>query len=189
MSSVTRRRTTGGPRQLSGDYRIRTDGCRDMGIGSDDADVAFLPVSLAMAHTRAVREAIGEGTRVPSMTAFTERMMREGGLFTDFRARLRQPPPDGQEREWGRGAGGGPRPRRADTGAEALGGPRGAEAPLARPRRQTSRVLAHDSQRVKSQRGAPSVFSTAVVVASNPTNIPSWTPCGCSRAIRFPRSR
>lgn len=51
------------------------------------ADVAFLPVTLALAHTRAVREAIGAGARVLSMTAFTERMMREGGLFTDFRAR------------------------------------------------------------------------------------------------------
>ena len=51
------------------------------------ADVAFLPVTLALAHTRAVREAIGHGARVLSMTAFTERMMREGGLFTDFRAR------------------------------------------------------------------------------------------------------
>ena len=52
-----------------------------------EADVALLPVSLAMAHTRAVREAIGAGARVLSMTAFTERMMREGGLFTDFAAR------------------------------------------------------------------------------------------------------
>lgn len=51
------------------------------------ADVVFLPVALAMAHTRAVREAIGAGARVVSMTAFTERMMREGGLFTDFAAR------------------------------------------------------------------------------------------------------
>ncbi len=51
------------------------------------ADVVFLPVALAMAHTRAVREAIAEGARVVSMTAFTPRMMREGGLFTDFRAR------------------------------------------------------------------------------------------------------
>ena len=51
------------------------------------ADMVFLPVTLAMAHTRAVREAIGAGARVLSMTAFTERMMREGGLFTDFRAR------------------------------------------------------------------------------------------------------
>ena len=51
------------------------------------ADVVFLPVTLAMAHTRAVREAIGAGARVLSMTAFTERMMLEGGLFTDFRAR------------------------------------------------------------------------------------------------------
>ncbi len=52
-----------------------------------DADVVFLPVSLAMAHTRSVRQAIGAGARVLSMTAFSERMMREGGLFTDFAAR------------------------------------------------------------------------------------------------------
>ena len=51
------------------------------------ADVVFLPVTLAMAHTRAVRQAIRAGARVLSMTAFTERMMHEGGLFTDFRAR------------------------------------------------------------------------------------------------------
>jgi 2,5-dihydroxypyridine 5,6-dioxygenase len=51
------------------------------------ADVVFLPVTLAMAHTRAVREALRSGSRVVSMTAFTEGMMREGGLFTDFRAR------------------------------------------------------------------------------------------------------
>ena len=51
------------------------------------AAMVFLPVTLAMAHTRAVREAIGAGARVLSMTAFTERMMREGGLFTDFPAR------------------------------------------------------------------------------------------------------
>lgn len=51
------------------------------------ADVVFLPVTLAMAHTRAVLEAIRGGCRVVSMTAFTERMMCEGGLFTDFRAR------------------------------------------------------------------------------------------------------
>ena len=51
------------------------------------ADVVFLPVTLALAHTRAVREAIAAGARVLSMTAFTERMMREGGLFTDFSAR------------------------------------------------------------------------------------------------------
>ncbi len=50
-------------------------------------DVVFLPVSHAMAHTRAVREAIGAGARVVSMTAFTTRMMVEGGLFTDFEAR------------------------------------------------------------------------------------------------------
>ncbi len=51
------------------------------------ADVVIMPVTLALSHTRAVREAIGQGTRVLSMTAFTERQMREGGLFTDFQAR------------------------------------------------------------------------------------------------------
>jgi leucyl aminopeptidase (aminopeptidase T) len=51
------------------------------------ADVVFLSVDLAMAHTRAVREAIGHGARIVSMTAFTDRMMTEGGLFTDFRGR------------------------------------------------------------------------------------------------------
>ncbi len=51
------------------------------------ATVVFLPVTLAMAHTAAVRNAITGGSRVVSMTAFTERMMREGGLFTDFGAR------------------------------------------------------------------------------------------------------
>jgi leucyl aminopeptidase (aminopeptidase T) len=51
------------------------------------ADVIFLPVSLALAHTVAVREAIAAGARVLSMTAFTPRMMREGGLFADFAAR------------------------------------------------------------------------------------------------------
>jgi leucyl aminopeptidase (aminopeptidase T) len=50
----------------------------------DGADVVFLPVTLALAHTRAVREAIQGGSRVLSMTAFTHRMMREGGLFADF---------------------------------------------------------------------------------------------------------
>jgi leucyl aminopeptidase (aminopeptidase T) len=51
------------------------------------ANAVFLPVTLAMAHTAAVRRAIDGGSRVVSMTAFTERMMREGGLFTDFGAR------------------------------------------------------------------------------------------------------
>ncbi len=51
------------------------------------ARVVIMPVTLALAHTRAVREAIGEGARVLSMTAFTERMMRSGGLMADFPAR------------------------------------------------------------------------------------------------------
>ena len=52
-----------------------------------EAAVPSLPVARAREYARAVREAIGHGARVLSMTAFTERMMREGGLFTDFRAR------------------------------------------------------------------------------------------------------
>ena len=55
--------------------------------GLAGADVVFLPIAHALAHTRAVGEAIERGARVLSMTAFSERMMREGGLFTDFRAR------------------------------------------------------------------------------------------------------
>ena len=51
------------------------------------ADVIFLVVTHSLAHTRATREAIGSGARVVSMSAFTERQMREGGLFADFRAR------------------------------------------------------------------------------------------------------
>ncbi len=52
-----------------------------------EADVIYLPVTFAMAHTVAVRKAIAEGARVVSMSAFTERMMEEGGLFADFAAR------------------------------------------------------------------------------------------------------
>lgn len=51
------------------------------------ADVLFLPVTHALAHTAATRHAISQGARVVSMSAFTERMMREGGLFADFRER------------------------------------------------------------------------------------------------------
>jgi len=51
------------------------------------ADILFLPVTHALSHTRATREAIAAGARVVSMSAFTERMMCSGGLFTDFRAR------------------------------------------------------------------------------------------------------
>jgi leucyl aminopeptidase (aminopeptidase T) len=51
------------------------------------ADVVFLPVTRALSHTQATRDAIAAGARVVSMSAFTERMMRGGGLFTDFHAR------------------------------------------------------------------------------------------------------
>ncbi len=51
------------------------------------ANVVFLIVSLALSHTRACRDAIKSGARVVSMSAFTERMMKEGGLFADLRGR------------------------------------------------------------------------------------------------------
>lgn len=51
------------------------------------ADVIFLPVTHALSHTAAVRSAVAEGARVISMSAFTERMMDEGGLFADFATR------------------------------------------------------------------------------------------------------
>lgn len=50
-----------------------------------NSDAAFLVVTHALAHTKAVKDAIGCGTRVVSMTAFTEGMMKSGGLFTDFK--------------------------------------------------------------------------------------------------------
>ena len=51
------------------------------------SDVVFLPITHALTHTRATREAIGAGARVLSMTAFTPRQMEYGGLMADFRAR------------------------------------------------------------------------------------------------------
>jgi leucyl aminopeptidase (aminopeptidase T) len=51
------------------------------------ARVIFLPVTHALSHTCATREAIAAGARVVSMSAFTERQMREGGLFADLRGR------------------------------------------------------------------------------------------------------
>jgi leucyl aminopeptidase (aminopeptidase T) len=51
------------------------------------ADVVFLVVYHSLAHTAATRRAIAAGARVVSMSAFSERQMREGGLFTDFMAR------------------------------------------------------------------------------------------------------
>ena len=56
-------------------------------VAMANADVIFLVVTHSLAHTRATREAIAGGARVVSMSAFTERQMREGGLFADFRAR------------------------------------------------------------------------------------------------------
>ena len=51
------------------------------------SDVVFLPITHALAHTRATREAIGAGARILSMTAFTPGQMEKGGLMADFRAR------------------------------------------------------------------------------------------------------
>jgi leucyl aminopeptidase (aminopeptidase T) len=53
----------------------------------ENADVIFLPVKHALSHTDATRQAIAAGARVVSMSAFTERMMRSGGLFADFSGR------------------------------------------------------------------------------------------------------
>lgn len=51
------------------------------------AAVVIMPVTQALSHTRAVREAISGGARVLSMTAFTENMMESGGLMANFRER------------------------------------------------------------------------------------------------------
>jgi leucyl aminopeptidase (aminopeptidase T) len=48
-------------------------------------DCIIMPVSKSLSHTDAVRQAIQQGARVISMTAFTENQMIEGGLFADFR--------------------------------------------------------------------------------------------------------
>ena len=52
-----------------------------------EADVIFLVVTHALSHTRATRSALEGGAKVVSMSAFTERQMKEGGLFADFPAR------------------------------------------------------------------------------------------------------
>ncbi len=52
-----------------------------------EADVIFLFVTHALSHTRATRSALEGGAKVVSMSAFTERQMKEGGLFADFPAR------------------------------------------------------------------------------------------------------
>lgn len=59
----------------------------EVAVAMRRAGVIFMPITLALSHTQAVREAIGMGARVLSMTAFTERMMNEGGLMADFEAR------------------------------------------------------------------------------------------------------
>jgi len=43
-------------------------------------------VSKSITHTRAVKEATAAGARILVMTAFTERLMLEGGIEADFRA-------------------------------------------------------------------------------------------------------
>lgn len=47
-------------------------------------DCIIMPVSKSLSHTNAVRQAIQQGARVLSMSAFTENQMIEGGLFADF---------------------------------------------------------------------------------------------------------
>ncbi|MFQ5895750.1 MAG: leucyl aminopeptidase, partial [Nitrospinota bacterium] len=48
------------------------------------ADVVLLPVSKAIAHSAATKEALAAGARVLSMTAFTEEQLIGGGIEADF---------------------------------------------------------------------------------------------------------
>jgi 2,5-dihydroxypyridine 5,6-dioxygenase len=50
------------------------------------ADVVIMPVTYSLSHTPATRKAAATA-RVVSMAAFTEGIMKSGGLFADFRAR------------------------------------------------------------------------------------------------------
>lgn len=50
------------------------------------ADVIFTPVKRSITHTDAVKNAVKAGARGIMMTAFTERMLIEGGIEADFEA-------------------------------------------------------------------------------------------------------
>jgi leucyl aminopeptidase (aminopeptidase T) len=48
------------------------------------ADVALLPVSYSVSHSKGVREAMSSGTRVVGLPAFTKDMLVRGGIEADF---------------------------------------------------------------------------------------------------------
>lgn len=48
------------------------------------ADVIFTPVTYSITHTRAVKEACENGSRIIAMTDFREHMLIKGGLEADF---------------------------------------------------------------------------------------------------------
>jgi leucyl aminopeptidase (aminopeptidase T) len=48
------------------------------------ADVALLPVSYSISHSKGLREAMSSGTRVVSLVALTKDMMVRGGIEADF---------------------------------------------------------------------------------------------------------
>lgn len=49
-----------------------------------EADVIFLPVSVSIAHSSAVKAALTGGARVVAMSAFTDELMYKGGIEADF---------------------------------------------------------------------------------------------------------
>jgi leucyl aminopeptidase (aminopeptidase T) len=49
-----------------------------------EADVIFLPVSVSISHSSAVKAALANGARVIAMSAFTEEQMYKGGIEADF---------------------------------------------------------------------------------------------------------
>ena len=51
-----------------------------------DADAILCPVSVSITHTQAVKNAAKAGSRILVMTAFTRRLMMEGGINADFKA-------------------------------------------------------------------------------------------------------
>lgn len=49
-----------------------------------EADVIFLPVSISISHSNAVKAALKNGARVIAMSAITEEQMHKGGIEADF---------------------------------------------------------------------------------------------------------
>jgi 2,5-dihydroxypyridine 5,6-dioxygenase len=49
-----------------------------------DADVVFTPVTRSITHSTAVKEALGNGARVLSLTKFEDEQLYKGGIHADF---------------------------------------------------------------------------------------------------------